>query len=237
MSCESIQACFISWHATSAIASCYALLPTEHLSGRHLRPPLLSLPPMFRPRKKSAHHVPLERTHRKAWLPCWGAKAAAEVAQRAARARESLTMVGVGGRLFSHQECIRLRSGRLTPAGGHKNIARAADHVTDFCYEVFGKSKRYAVGSVMIRKCRKGSARSPGKDTHINTSALNVPLPVLDRRLPTPHAFYFVPSSSIGHWHFVLALDTLLCCASLRLCLSGRNICTHRQWRASYSWR
>ena len=102
--CESIQGRFISWHATSAIASSYALLPTEHLLGRHLRPPLLFLPPMFRPRKMSAHHVPLERTHRKAWLPCWGAKAAAEVAQRAARARESLTMVGVGCSL-STKEC------------------------------------------------------------------------------------------------------------------------------------
>ena len=173
MSCESIQGRFISWHATSAIASSYALLPTEHFVGRHLRPPLLSLPPMFRPRKKSAHHVPLERTHRKAWLPCWGAKAAAEVAQRAARARESLTMVGVGCSLSTKEECVRLRSNRrLTP---DKNIARAADHVTDFCHEVPGKSKRYAVGSVLIRKCRKGSARSPGKDTHINTSALNVP--------------------------------------------------------------
>ena len=115
MSCESIQGRFISWHATSAIASSYALLPTEHLVGRHLRPPLLSLPPMFRPRKKSAHHVPLERTHRKAWLPCWGAKAAAEVAQRAARARESLTMVGVGCSLSTKEECVRLRSAAPPP--------------------------------------------------------------------------------------------------------------------------
>ena len=68
---------------------------TEHLSGSSLGFP----PPahVTAPSKKSRHvicHID-STTHRKAWLPCWGAKAAAEVAQRAVRARESLTMVAM----------------------------------------------------------------------------------------------------------------------------------------------
>ena len=62
-------------------------------------------------------------THRKAWLPCWGAKAAAEVAQRAVRARESLTMVAM-------EQPKEYRLGRLLLARERQRMQMAKQKIS-----------------------------------------------------------------------------------------------------------
>ena len=183
---------------------------------------------MFLPRQKSAHHVPLGGNAPEGLVALLGGKGGG---RGGAEGREGEGKLDHGwDGLFSlkPRECVRLRSGHCRWPAVDKNIARAADHVTGFLYEVSGKSKRYAVGSVLVRKCRKGSARSPGKDTHINTWALNVYLPVLARRLPTPH-FCSSCAPAIGTLRDGSLARSIRCRA--------RNICTQRPWRASYSWR